>query len=536
MPFAKWLHVMGLHRILSATDGHEEGVDRAPPVVELPNRKEYLGSVFAHAPYLFVLKDCSSVYQSVNPAMCQFLGKEASEIVGKTDYDLFPKSQASEHRRTDQTVVKTREPYVYFLETSGAHGRRLLSVAKTPVIDERGECIGVLCLVRDATDEEHLKHELSTLRHFNEEVLLCAHSMIVALDTEGRVIVWNEEAERITGYRSEEVEGRSDVWEVLKIDNALREAIQTMLTDHPPKGTCFRNVESRVQSKDGDESVLLWSGRTLSDESDDLRAAIAVGHDVTELKRTESQLREYAARVERLNDEKSELLSMTSHEVRTPLTAIKGFAELLNRGEGLEEEQREKVERILAQANRLENLLGNLLDISGIESKKTRLSPTEIDLNGLVKRVIHTLKPQMDEKKLSLKLVERTSPLTVHADANAVEQILTNLLSNAVSYTESNGKVVVSIADSCNYARVDVADSGIGIPLDEQERVFYEFYRTETARRLKDSGTGLGLSIVKRLVKQSGGSISVASPGEGKGSTFSFTLPRAPGEEPDSRR
>ena len=490
-------------------------------------QQNLLKTVFAGTPYLLVLKDRDSVYQVVNPAFCRFLGKPAKEIVGKTDFDLFPTSEAKRHRRSDAKAMKTGKPQTQDWETRGAGGKRWLRLSKTPVVDETGTCAGVLCLVRDITQEEQAAAELRRLHEFNEKLLQLADSLIFVLDLEGKVLVWNDEAERTSGYSREEVIGNDKIWERLQLNPTFQSNMQTIWQQKPAKDNSFREIESNIQTKTGEERVLSWSGRPLLDHSGNLTAVIIVGHDVTEWKQNEQQLQEYTTQVERLNREKSRLLSTTSHELRTPLTAIRGFADLLIREKGLNAEQMMKVERIHAQAERLDNLLTELLAISRIESGEVSLSAREVDLGAILRKVLQAFTPQMDEKGQSLAWDQKHLQMTAHADPNAVEQILTNLLANAIAYTPSGGGIAITLSDTGEFVRVDIEDNGIGIPMQEQERIFYEFYRTEAARQVKDGGSGLGLSIVKRLVKDSGGSVSVSSPGEEKGSTFSFTLPKA---------
>jgi two-component system phosphate regulon sensor histidine kinase PhoR len=366
------------------------------------------------------------------------------------------------------------------------------------------------------------------LYELNEKLLQLADSLIVVLDLEGKVLIWNDEAERISGYSREEVIGDDKIWERLHLNPTFQSKMQTIWQQKPVKDKSFRKIESNIQTKTGEERVMSWSGRPLLDRGGNLTAVIIVGHDGTEWKQNEQQLREYTTQVERLNREKSRLLSTTSHELRTPLTAIRGFADLLIREKGLNAEQMMKVERIHAQAERLDNLLTELLAISRIESGEVSLSAREVDLEAILRKVLQAFTPQMDEKGQSLTWDQKHPQMTAHADPNAVEQILTNLLANAIAYTPSGGEIAITLSDTGEFVRVDIEDDGIGIPLQEQERIFYEFYRTEAARQVKDGGSGLGLSIVKRLVKDLGGSVSVSSPGEEKGSTFSFTLPKAP--------
>ena len=185
-----------------------------------------------------------------------------------------------------------------------------------------------------------------------------------------------------------------------------------------------------------------------------------------------------------------------------------------------------KVARIRAQAERLNDLLRGLFDLSRAESGRIHLLPKDVDLTAILRRVIHMIKPRLDERRHTFD--QTHLQVRAYADPEAVEQILTNLLSNAIAYTPSGGKISIDFRDMGKMIRVDLSDNGVGISLEEQKRIFDEFYRTEKGKQLKADGSGLGLNIVKFLVEDSGGSVWVRSAGEGKGSIFSFTLPKAP--------
>jgi two-component system phosphate regulon sensor histidine kinase PhoR len=246
---------------------------------------------------------------------------------------------------------------------------------------------------------------------------------------------------------------------------------------------------------------------------------VAVFHDVTELARLEQVRQDFVVNA--------------SHELRTPLAAIRGFAEtLLHGGEVSEPERRSQLEIIDRHARRLTNLVGDLLELSRLERREATFDLGRVDVAGLAEVLIRDSRPRFEEKRLTVTQRVSGSPVA-WADAQAVEQILTNLLDNAAKYTPAGGRIELAVEGEAGCVRVRVADTGIGIPRADLGRIFERFYRVDKARSRALGGTGLGLSIVKHLVQRLGGEISVESE-PGQGSTFSFTLPR-PEEVPAVR-
>jgi two-component system phosphate regulon sensor histidine kinase PhoR len=239
---------------------------------------------------------------------------------------------------------------------------------------------------------------------------------------------------------------------------------------------------------------------------------VAVLHDVSELMRLEQVRRDFVANA--------------SHELRTPLAAIRGFAEtLLNSDELSDADRRSYMEIIDRHARRLGNLVGDLLELSKIEGGETRLEPVAVDVERLVEALLRDWRDRFAQQEVDVSVGTEGSA-QAWADPQAVEQVLTNLLDNALKYTERGGEIRVQIAGDEGSVRVHVADSGIGIPPRDLSRIFERFYRVDKARSRSLGGTGLGLSIVRHIVEAMGGEISVESE-LGKGSTFSFSLPPA---------
>jgi two-component system, OmpR family, phosphate regulon sensor histidine kinase PhoR len=247
-------------------------------------------------------------------------------------------------------------------------------------------------------------------------------------------------------------------------------------------------------------------------EGDLLRGAVAVFHDISELKKVERIRRDFIANV--------------SHELRTPVTVIKGYAEtLLSSPVADEKERRERFLGIIHNhAERLSHLVCDLLALSELESGEVTLQPRKIELEAGVKHALLLVEQRGEEKGVTLRQTGLAG-LSVLADPGRLEQVLINLLDNAIKYSGQGGEVTVEAAPEGEMVRIKVRDTGIGIPEQDLPRVFERFYRVDEARSRERGGTGLGLSIVKHIVQAHGGSVSVEST-QGKGSVFSFTLPK----------
>jgi PAS domain S-box-containing protein len=230
--------------------------------------------------------------------------------------------------------------------------------------------------------------------------------------------------------------------------------------------------------------------------------------------------------IQEVNQRKSEFVTLVSHELQTPLTSMIGYIELLLEGQGgpLAKRQREWVGIIGDNADRLMALIDDLLDIARIEAGRIELKRTPLDLVPLIQEVARALRPQLEGKDqwFSLELAEALP--AVVGDADRVRQILTNLLSNALKYTPSGGRITITARGDAGRVRVAVQDTGIGLAPEDQAQLFTPFFRAQNDATQGVGGTGLGLAITRALVELHGGAITATS-APGQGSTFSFTLP-----------
>jgi signal transduction histidine kinase/DNA-binding response OmpR family regulator len=226
----------------------------------------------------------------------------------------------------------------------------------------------------------------------------------------------------------------------------------------------------------------------------------------------------------RLEQLKSEFVATASHELRSPLTSIKGFVELLAASKGLEPRQREFLDIVLVSTNRLVDLVNDLLDVARVEAGRIEIHRRPIDLGDVVEEVAALLRPRIDAKRQHLELEIPDELPRALADPSRVRQIMTNLLTNAHLYTSEHGRLRVSLHEQPDAVALEVADNGRGMNDEELEHVFDRFYRAGDGS--SGPGTGLGLAIVRSLVDLHHGTIDVTS-APGEGTTFTVRLPRA---------
>jgi two-component system phosphate regulon sensor histidine kinase PhoR len=251
------------------------------------------------------------------------------------------------------------------------------------------------------------------------------------------------------------------------------------------------------------------------------RGLVAVFVDVTEIRRLESMRKDFVANV--------------SHELRTPITAVRSAAETARRTIEKDPEAALRfVDMIERNAHRLQELVEDLLELSRIESKQVRLQTEPVDIAPVAEQVLAVFREAVDRRKLKTAIAVPTFPRPAHGDRRAIEQVLTNLIENAVKYCREGATVTVRIAEAEGIAqdgaqtprtiRVSIEDTGPGIDAKHLPRLFERFYRADKGRSRDMGGTGLGLSIVKHLVEAMDGKVGVEST-PGKGTIFWFTLP-----------
>jgi PAS domain S-box-containing protein len=324
---------------------------------------------------------------------------------------------------------------------------------------------------------------------------------IVAVDRDGRVVLWNSAAEEISGVPQEEAIGRTTV-QVLQRQLESAEA-------ETPSGQRLISI-----TRGGEEVWLSLSEAVMRDPLGAVAGRIFAFRDISADRMVEQV--------------KSDFVAAVSHELRTPLTSIYGFAETLLRQDipfG-EEERRIFLGYIASESERLTEIVDQLLNVARLDAGDLQVELGRIDVGSVVSELVETVEESgvMNGHRFEIDLPDE--PLAAEADPDKVRQIFNILVENALRYSPGGGTVTVGARRSDDRVEVRVADQGIGIPAAERERIFRKFYRAESAARDGAAGTGLGLFIAKELVTAMGGRIWVEST-EGEGSSFSFELPAA---------
>jgi len=292
--------------------------------------------------------------------------------------------------------------------------------------------------------------------------------------------------------------------------------------------------ERDLDYPDGRRRWLMWTQRAIRDDSGNTLEYQAVGHDITLRKEAEAALLHAKEAAEAADRAKSEFLAIVSHEIRTPINGVIGFAQILA-DSSLTPEQREQVAIIKSSGQALEKLIADILDLSKIEAGKIEIESSPFGLHRTIDEVIAFFQPKARAAALTLSAnIDPDVPQIVNSDEARLRQILTNLIGNALKFTERGSITIhvscvrgepVSQRDTRRALRLffAVTDTGIGIPADKISKLFKPFSQVDSSSERRRSGTGLGLIISKRLCELMGGSISVESkPGEG--TTFRFSL------------
>ena len=223
-----------------------------------------------------------------------------------------------------------------------------------------------------------------------------------------------------------------------------------------------------------------------------------------------------------------DFVANASHELKTPITAIRGLTETMLDDPNMEDEVKNRfVERVSAQSMRLSVLVSDLLTISRLESDLSEKNTHAFDLQELVKRSISAVKSTCHEKQLELEFEPDDASCLFEGDAQSISQLVDNLMDNAIKYTPAGGKISVRLSRTADLLQLEVEDTGIGIEAQAQQRVFERFYRVDKARSRDLGGTGLGLSIVKHIAEEHGGSVQLDSQ-PGRGSRFIVKFPLTP--------
>jgi PAS domain S-box-containing protein len=382
--------------------------------------------------------------------------------------------------------------------------------------------------VADVTGRKEKEAELAPA--LLAAIIKSSDDAIYAVDLDGVITCWNQGAERLYGYTAQEVIGRP----LMMLVPPERREMEKEILERLRCGERVKSYETVRRRKDGSHVDISLTVSPIKNAQGEVIGTSRIARDVTERKRSEESIRaayerESAARAEaeQANRLKDEFLATVSHELRSPLNAILGWASMLS-GKRLDEEESARALEVIYRSSRAQDrLIGDLLDVSRIITGKLRLNARIVDLIPVIEAAMDVVRPAADAKQI--RLVSALDPAVgpVSGDADRLQQVVWNLLSNAVKFTPAGGEVGVRLEREGASVTITVSDTGEGIEPEFLPFVFDRFRQFASDPARPSSGLGLGLAIVRHLVEMHGGTVSAASRGRGQGATFTATLPLA---------
>jgi PAS domain S-box-containing protein len=405
-------------------------------------------------------------------------------------------------------------------------------VSVTALRDPHGAIIGYLLIGTDNTarkqveaEQKKLDQRLRDQQFYTRSLIESNIDAIMTTDPAGIITDVNKQMESLTGCTRDELIG-APFKNYFTDPKRAEAAIKLVLSEKK-----VTNYELTARTRDGKETVVSYNATTFYDRDRKLQGVFAAARDVTELKRFEQTLQQKNVELEsarfaaeKANLAKSDFLSSMSHELRSPLNAILGFAQLMDTASpSPAPSQKESVDQILKAGWHLLNLINEILDLARIESGKLSLSLEPTALGEVLRECQAMIEPQAQKRGITTAFPQSHVPYFVVADRTRLKQVLINLLSNAIKYNQAGGIVVVDCAPSIpERVRVSVKDTGAGLPPEKLSQLFQPFNRLGQEAGGQE-GTGIGLVVAKQLIELMGGVIGVEST-VGAGSVFWFDM------------
>jgi PAS domain S-box-containing protein len=506
-------------------------------------------AIFNSANFSSIATDAKGVIQIFNVGAERMLGYTAAEVMNKiTPADISDPQEVIARAKALSAELSTQitpgfEALVFkasrgiediyeltYIRKDGSRFPAIVSV--TALRDDQGGIIGYLLIGTDNTarkqveaDKTKLDQRLRDQQFYTRSLIESNIDALMTTDPSGIITDVNKQMEALTGCTRDELIGAPFKNYFTEPERA-EAAIKLVLSERK-----VTNYELTARARDGKETVVSYNAAILYDRDRRLQGVFAAARDVTELKRFEQTLQQKNAELqstkstaEKANLAKSDFLSSMSHELRSPLNAILGFAQLMETASPLPSaSQKDSIDQILKAGWHLLTLINEILDLARIESGKLSLSPEPTALSEVLSECEAMIDPQAKKVGIVMAFPHSEIPYFVLADRTRLKQVIINLLSNAIKYNQAQGTVVVDCTETTpGRIRVSVKDSGAGLPPEEVAQLFQPFNRLGQEGGGQE-GTGIGLVVAKQLIELMGGIIGVKS-AVGAGSEFWFEL------------
>jgi PAS domain S-box-containing protein len=475
-------------------------------------KQAVLAAIVATSDDAIVSKTLQGIITSWNLAAERTFGYTEAEAIGQHISLIIPPDRLSEEDFIIGQIAKGKKIDHFETIRRAKDGREVhLSVTVSPVVDVYGKIIGASKVARDISAIKTAAEKQGMLA----AIIGSSDDTIVSKTLDGKITSWNRSAEKMFGYTEAEALGKNI--SIIIPPERLNE--ETFIISEVSKGNRIDHFQTVRLAKDGRLVPISLSVSPITDENGKIIGASKIARDISEHLAIQEEKARLYDEIKALNEKKDEFIGLASHELKTPLTSIQAYLQIMN-SDINEERRKEFLHRTTQQVKKLNNLVSDLLDISKIQAGKLQFNAAPFDICQVTREAIDLI--AYSNKNHHITLQTRLETLTVNGDGQRIEQVILNLLTNAIRYAPNSNEINVNISQDNGLVKVGVRDRGIGIPADKLEQIFSRFYRVEESKTV--SGLGLGLYLSQQIIERHHGRIwAESTPGEG--SVFYFTLP-----------
>ncbi len=482
---------------------------------EAEERQAILAAIVDSSDDAIIGKNLNGIITSWNPGATNLFGYTKEEAVGQPISLIIPKDCLVEEELIIENLRKGEKIEHFETVRMAKDGsEKFISLTVSPIKNRVGEVIGASKIARDISYRDNDDEKKAILA----SIVSSSDDAIISKTLKGIITSWNESAHRMFGYTEQEAIGQH----ISLIIPKERLGEETRIIESVTKGQKIDHFETVRVAKDGTERYISLTVSPIKNSRGKIVGASKVARDISLRIEAEKQRNLYTERLQDLNKYKDDFMVMASHELKTPLTVIMANLQILH--EMMEKDENSIfVKKAVKQVDKLSELIGNLLDVSKIQAGKLALKPVRFDLNVLLLDVINNF--QQGTKTHQIVYKSSNKKIMITADRERMEQVVINIISNAIKYSRKAGEITVDVYKKDQEIIVSVKDEGIGIPQKDIENIFLRFYRVSGSAS-SFSGSGVGLYITSEIIKSHGGKIWAESK-MGMGSVFHFSLPTA---------